>query len=330
MTNFHEQLILKFLHGTISSDESEALNKWLEESLENKKLADDLELLWKSAKTKEPSDDFQTQEEWSKLEATISTTSAPRQKEITLNRKVEWLKIAASITLIAVFAWLLYLVVFSRETILKESQEEIVQLLLPDGSKIWLNHHSRLAYQEDFNEKDRIVKVSGEAFFEVRKDATKPFLIQTAHAQIKVLGTSFNVQAYESTNATEVFVTTGLVSFSSLKTQVQDIKLGPGETGTLAKNENVPVLHKEENSNALAWKEKRLIFKKSSLNTVVENLEVYFKIDIKINNKKILHCRFTGSYDQPTLEEIIEALSVSLNLTISKHGNAYLIDGEGC
>jgi transmembrane sensor len=330
MTDFLEQLIIKFLHGTISSDEREVLNKWLEESHENKKMADDLELLWKSAKTKEPVGDFQTQEEWSKLEATLSTTSAPIQKEITLNRKAEWLKIAASITLIAVFAWLLYLVVFSSETILKESQGEIVQLLLPDGSKIWLNHHSRVTYEDDFNEKDRIVKISGEAFFEVKKDTTKPFLIQTTHAQIKVLGTSFNVQAYENANATEVFVATGLVSFSSLKNQVEDIKLRPGETGTLAKNGNVAVVHKEENSNALAWKEKRLIFKKSSMNTVIENLEAYFKIDIDVNNKNILHCRFTGLYDQPTLEEIIEALSVSLNLTISRHGNAYLIDGEGC
>jgi ferric-dicitrate binding protein FerR (iron transport regulator) len=330
MTDHHEQLILKFLHGKISSDEREALNKWLVESVENKKLANDLELLWKSAKAKEPSDDFQTQEEWNKLESAVNITSAPRQKEVDLSRRVEWLKIAASITLISVFAWLLYLIVFSNETILKESHESIVQFSLPDGSKVWLNHHSRLAYQEDFNEADRIVKISGEAFFEVKKDVSKPFVVQTAHAQVKVLGTAFNVQAYANASTTEVFVATGLVSFSSLKNKASDIKLKPGETGTLIKNESITVLHTEENPNALAWKEKRLIFKRASLNTVIENLESYFKIDIQVDNKNILHCRFTGSYNQPTLEEIIEALSVSLNLTISKQDNAYLIDGEGC
>src|SRR5688572_3443439 len=165
MTDYHEQLILKFLHGKISSDEREALNKWLDESLENKKLANDLELLWKSAKTKEPSDDFQTQEEWSKLESSINRAAAPRQKEVDLRGRVGWLQIAASITLISVFSWLLYLIVFSNETLLKESQGSMVQFSLPDGSKVWLNRHSRLAYQEDFNEADRIVKISGEAFF---------------------------------------------------------------------------------------------------------------------------------------------------------------------
>jgi transmembrane sensor len=328
MTDHHEQLILKSLQGTISSDEQAVLTQWLNESLENKKLADDLKLLWKSAEVKETGGDFQTQGEWSKLEAVIDTVKSPH-KEIAVGTGAGWLRIAASITFVSVLGWLLYLIVFSSETIITETQEEMVQLALPDGSKVWLNHDSRLVYQEDFNEADRIVRMYGEGFFEVKKDAAKPFVIQTTHAQIKVLGTSFNVKEYENTN-TEVFVATGLVSFSSLKNKANDIKLVPGETGTLAKNDNVVVRDNKENLNALAWKEKRLIFKKSSLNTVIENLETYFKIQIEIKDRNILRCRFTGSYNQPKLEEIIEALSVSLNLTISKRGDAYLIDGKGC
>jgi ferric-dicitrate binding protein FerR (iron transport regulator) len=85
-----------------------------------------------------------------------------------------------------------------------------------------------------------------------------------------------------------------------------------------------------DDSNILAWKEKRLIFQKSPLNSVAKNLEAYFKIDIEIMNEDIGRCRFTGSFDQPTLEEIIEALSVSLDLTIVKKDDTYVVDGNGC
>jgi ferric-dicitrate binding protein FerR (iron transport regulator) len=238
-------------------------------------------------------------------------------------------KIAASIALVALFSWLLYHTFFSHETILKESQNSIVMVALPDGSEVWLNQHSRLTYQDDFNDKNRSVQLEGEAFFEVRKDTQRPFIIQTQQAKVQVLGTSFNVQAYEETNSTEVHVASGLVSISSIENKTGGIALKPGETGRLT-NGNIAVFREEEDFNALAWKEKRLIFKKTPLNTVFKNLEEYFKIRIAIKNATILQCRFTGSFNQPTLEEIIEALSVSLDLTIAKENDTYVIDGDGC
>jgi ferric-dicitrate binding protein FerR (iron transport regulator) len=221
------------------------------------------------------------------------------------------------------------MIVFSHETIFKESGETMTQVMLPDGSTVWLNKNSRLAYHDDFNKENRTVILAGEAFFEVIADRQKPFVVQTPQARVKVLGTSFNVNTYAGeSKTTEVFVVTGIVNFSNNKGANEGIDLKAGELA--AASNNTVMLLTSDDSNILAWKEKRLIFQKSPLNSVAKNLEAYFKIDIEIMNEDIGRCRFTGSFDQPTLEEIIEALSVSLDLTIVKKDDTYVVDGNGC
>ncbi|HYI77341.1 MAG TPA: FecR domain-containing protein [Chryseolinea sp.] len=327
MTDYEEQLILKLLDGTISPNEHRILSAWMEESEENKKLVSDFTVMWQASKDTLEEVDYKTGEEWTKFESFIDQKHVERSKEIKFYSFSNGLKIAASISAIALFSWILYLIVFSHETVLKESGNAMVQLDLPDGSRVWLNHYSRITYQDDFNSNARILILTGEAFFEVKPDPQKPFVIECNSARIKVLGTSFNVRAYEE-SATEVFVTAGLVNFSSIKNK-EGINLKPGETA-VTKNDIVLMLDGKENANVLAWKEKQLIFKSSSLRTVIKDLEAYFKIDIKIRNEEISHCRFTGSFNQPTIEEIIEALSVSLDLTIAKDNNVYIVDGDGC
>jgi ferric-dicitrate binding protein FerR (iron transport regulator) len=224
---------------------------------------------------------------------------------------------------------LLYVLFFSQETILKESHDTIVEVVLPDGSEVWLNRNSRLTYQDNFNEENRLLKLEGEAFFDVRKDPKKPFVIQTGKAQVEVLGTSFNVEAYAGSAETEIFVVTGLVSFSSLSDS-KGITIKPGEAGVL-KNQNLSLISHGGQLNALAWKEKRLIFKKTALSDVVKALEEYFNVNIEIRNKNALRCRFTGSFDKPSLSEIIEALGVSLDLSIvEQRHSVYVVEGNGC
>jgi transmembrane sensor len=328
MTDYQEQLILKLLNGTISSDEHRTLNAWMDESEENKKLVNDFTWMWKASKDELEGVGFETGEEWRKFELSIGQQHVERAKEIKFYSYSNGIKIAASITVIALFSWVLYFIFFNHQRILKESVDTMVQLDLPDGSEVWLNHHSRIAYPDDFDSNTRAVTLTGEAFFEVKEDRQKPFIIETNSARIKVLGTSFNVRAYEEPNSTEVFVATGLVNFSNIKNN-EGINLKPGETA-VTKNDTVLMLEPVESLNVLAWKEKQLIFKRSTLSTVIKNLETYFRIDMEIRNEDISRCRFTGSFSQPTLEEIIEALSVSLDLTIIKEDDIYIVDGNGC
>ena len=327
MTDDQEQLILKLLNGTISPDEHRTLSEWMDESEENKKLVNDFTWMWKASQDQLEGVGLETGEEWKKFERSIGQQHVERAKEIKFYSFSSGLKIAASITAIALFSWVLYFTFFSHQRILKESGDTMVQVDLPDGSQVWLNHDSRITYQDDFNSDTRTVTLTGEAFFEVKQDRQKPFIIETNNARIKVLGTSFNVRAYGELS-TEVFVATGVVNFSNIKNKA-GINLKPGETGA-TRNSTVLMLEPVESQNILAWKEKQLIFKRSSLSTVIKNLETYFRIDIEIRNEDISRCRFTGSFSEPTLEEIIEALSVSLDLNIIKKDDIYIVDGNGC
>lgn len=163
MTDDQEHLLLKLLTGTISADESRIINAWIEESPENRKLAEDFILIWRISKNNLPSPDFQTQDEWIKLQESINA-EVSNAKEFKLFSTTNWLKIAASVAFLALCSWLLYLIVFNPDTILKESSDAMVQLALPDGSAVWLNHNSRISYRDDFNNENRIVKLEGEAF----------------------------------------------------------------------------------------------------------------------------------------------------------------------
>jgi ferric-dicitrate binding protein FerR (iron transport regulator) len=324
----HDQLILKHLNGTITDVERQMLDEWINESEQNKKLLDDLTLMWKLSKDKITIPDFQTEQEWAKLESSISRDI--QGAKVRKLPRLGALKIAAAITLIALCSSVLYLLFFKHNIILKESGNSIVHVALPDGSSVWLNAYSSLSYSENFNEKDRIVNLDGEGFFEVKRDAEKAFVVQTSQAQVKVLGTSFNVSSYQSKNLIEVFVATGVVSFFLHEDNTSGLTLKPGETGILKKNNNVITRSPEDNLNALAWKEQKLNFRKTPVGTVLKNLETYFKINVRIKNQDIAKCRFTGSFDKPELDEIIEALSVSLDLTITKDSGNYVVTGDGC
>jgi transmembrane sensor len=167
-------------------------------------------------------------------------------------------------------------------------------------------------------------------FFEVEKNPDKPFVVQGGGAAIRVLGTAFNVKAFAQTPQTAVYVLSGKVSLSVLEEQEREMVLSPGETGVLDKTDLSLSLEKEDPSNVLAWKDKKLVFKKTELQQVFKTLEDYFEVNIKVSNPAILSCRFTSSFQDPELEEVLEVLRISLNLSISRQGESLKIEGDGC
>jgi transmembrane sensor len=120
-------------------------------------------------------------------------------------------------------------------------------ITLPDGSKVWLNGDSKITYAEDFNDRTREVHLSGEAFFEVAKDKTRPFIIHTRMINLKVLGTAFNVRSYDYEKETETALVHGSVEITLRNSPEQKILLKPGEK-LLVKN--IPVdtssVHKKQ------------------------------------------------------------------------------------
>jgi len=324
MTEHYDQLILKSLSGTATAEEQQLLAQWIEQSPENKRILEEYRQVW-GLNVSKPLPDFDSISELEKLEAKLDQEDK-KIKVLSPYRSLAF-KIAASITLLIVCFSLLYLAVFKPETIVKESGAEKIQFTLPDGSVVWLNEKSKITYTSDFNS-ERHIELSGEGFFEVTRNPDKPFVIRADKSEVKVLGTSFNVRAYEDENQDEVYVVTGKVSLADSKDQ--SIVLLPGEEGILDKQKNILSRNAETNPNHIAWKSKQLIFKKTSLTEVAETLEKYFQISITVKNPDLQKCRFTSSFNNPTLEEVIEAISIALNLNIVHQNKKYTFDGEGC
>jgi transmembrane sensor len=192
---------------------------------------------------------------------------------------------------------------------------------MPDGSEIILNKNSTLSFSRYFGN-HRAVKLEGEAFFNVVRDSTRPFTIKTAGALVTVLGTSFNVKALTSEGQTEVVVVTGKVRLADATNSSESIVLTPGAAAFL--NQKEKTIHADSaDINALAWREKKLVFRKTTIRKVVQTLAAYFQKDIRIKSESIANCRFTGTFNDPTLEEVMETLSEALQLDIVTKTNYY-------
>jgi ferric-dicitrate binding protein FerR (iron transport regulator) len=211
--------------------------------------------------------------------------------------------------------------------VLTTAAGERISHYLPDSSQVWLNENSQLAYAEDFSAAHRIVRLTGEGFFEVRKAEGKRFTVLTEEAKTEVIGTSFNVRAYPDEDV-KVQVVSGKVAFSP-RNEDNSVFLEPGFEGLLEKDK-VPEKSAIEDPNFRAWQNHELIFNNTSLQQLAQTLEAYFNISMHIDNPNLANCRFTATFDQPDITEILKVLSITGNLTYDQQGNQYTLQGNGC
>lgn len=155
------------------------------------------------------------------------------------------------------------------------------KLLLPDGTKIWLNAATTISYPTRFTGQERRIKLSGEAYLEVAKDPQHPFIVETDKQTVKVLGTHFNVNTY-STDRTITTLEEGAVRVSSLQGTKQSVLLKPGEQSI---NTNILAVESADLESALAWKNGLLFFKDAPLTTVLEEVARWYDIDIEYRVK---------------------------------------------
>jgi len=202
-------------------------------------------------------------------------------------------------------------------------------VLLADGSKVSLNQNSTFAYPANFEKENRTVKLTGEAFFEVAKAEGKRFTIFAQGTKTEVIGTSFNLRAYRK-NEVKVQVVTGKVAFARAETD-DAIFLTPGQEGVISgKTVAKPAKKLIAEPNFQSWKTRQLDFSNQRLAQIAAELETYFNIEMEIQNEALNNCRFTTSFQDPELQEVLDILALTGNLTITKQGNKYLISGKGC
>ena len=188
------------------------------------------------------------------------------------------------------------------------------QLVLSDGTKVWLNSQSSLRFPIEFNERERRVYLEGEAYFEVTHDVNRPFYVQArGEVDICVLGTSFNVKAYADENVIETVLTTGSVKMLNRDSEVV---LSPGQRGKYRMGEKKMEVDHVDTELYVSWKDGQLLFENQRIEDIMKQLARWYDMEIFYQNEEAKDILFSGDVKR---YEIINTLLESLEISGGVH-----------
>ncbi len=182
---------------------------------------------------------------------------------------------------------------------------QVVEVNLPDGSHAWLNAETRLSFPNNFIERAREVTLRGEAYFKVKK-GTIPFVVSTKFGEIAVLGTSFNVRAFENSEFQTTLVE-GAIRYKN-REQNKEVTLSPGQQIVLSENKGIQVREVKTNLYT-SWKDGIIVFEREPLRNVIQRLERHFAIKIELEDNMLGDIRFTGNIENESLLEVMEYIN---------------------
>jgi transmembrane sensor len=254
-----ENLIIRFLNGQLSVDETDKLNSWIEESPENLVVFRTYQNIWLGSSALLPDERYNPCNSWKRVAKQMEKSANRRIYKSTKASSYIYMglsKIAALIAAVFIIGALGSYFVFinyygaSGEiyTEISVPQGSRSQIVLPDNSRVWLNAGSRIKYPNDFNRTDRIVQLEGEAYFDVVSNPRKPFVVFTEHLRLRALGTAFNIKAYPEDEVVSATLVKGnvIVEIPDIIDQLTDrylIILSPGRISpTILQREVLGVL----------------------------------------------------------------------------------------
>ncbi|QKG57926.1 FecR domain-containing protein [Hymenobacter sp. BRD128] len=253
-----------------------------------------------------------------------------------------WWQLAAALALLVGSGYLLLERQFLHKhdtvtTYASAAQRQLVRL--PDGSRVWLNAHSRLHYRglgAPASHGVRAVQLTGEAYFEVAHNAARPFLVSTATARVRVTGTAFNVRAYAAEDSVEVSVTRGRVWLRRLA--APDSVLLTADTRAALRAADAPgrvaaTLRRTPTAdqNFRAWQTDTLRFRDTPVAQVAQTLRATFGTTVKLLSTSLGNCRFTGTFARPRPEQVLAVLAAATASRLAPDGSGgYVLTGTGC
>ncbi len=345
-------LIYKKLKGDISLEEQSQLDIWEGATSENAQLSKQLEKDWVLTEDYTPSVDFDidVDADFKLLQQRIDkdanlmespadnmrVANQPIGKVVAMSSKkssTRWIGWAsAAVIALALGFWFLNNQNdgLSNTLIAETNYQEKKTVTLNDGTIVWLNGNSKLTYSTEFSGNERLVQLTGEAFFDVTKNPNKPFIIETTKSKVTVLGTSFNVRSRIAENMTEVVVKTGKVRLENTAGD-KKVELTPNEKGIHDLSTNLVTEMAEKDMNDLAWHSDKLIFNNTPLSEVLNDLERQFEVEITLKDASLNNCKYGGIHNvEQGIESILNAIAHDYKMELKPLGNTSfeLINGS--
>jgi len=324
-------LLDRYLENACTRKEMDELLDYVKQNPEDPNLRDALQRSWDTENPGEAAW-IPTQKSLSELTAIEKATS----------QRFPW-KVAACIGLLAAcLAGFLFLredvdgTLAENQPLHKKSVKTITDerrlVVLSDGSKIWVNNLSKITYEPSFNERTREVELDGEAFFDIRPDPLRPFIIKTGKVTTTVLGTAFNIRAFPGENVVTVTVARGKVRVDAGNEKPETITANQQITLKLEPEKlEEPAVDVVDASEVANWIKSDLILQEVTLGEVEEILEQRYSVDIRFDNERLKKCRFTSTFfHNASLDEVITAICLVNKASYKVNDNIITIYGNGC
>lgn len=322
--------ILKRLSAEETAQSAARLDAWLIEDARHEEEYFKIQALW-NLTGKLPA---QEQLDFEAIKGQISEIS-PELQFVRADKAIRWWRygLVAAISGIFLLTVLFYYrsaesAVQSTEWVLKRAEAgKMVRVALPDSTVVWLNSGSEIRYRHDFkNNKLRLVKLRGEAYFEVTHDPSHPFVVNSAGMTTTVYGTSFNVRAYDRERVMVVAVNSGKVGVATAQNG-KTLFLLPSEK--LIYDRKNAQTHKVsvEKSDVDSWISGELIFDQTPVNEVFEALERKYNMVIRTGKTDYTGCKLTARFRNSSINEVLKTLNLSMDIQSKFVGQTIYIEG---
>jgi len=319
-----EAIMVKSLQGQASAAEEQRLRDWLSKAEERQRHYEQVKNLWDTAAGIDFKLDPDTGREWELLAARLPASG---EKSGARALRFPYWRFAAAAVVLAGLLGLAVLyfnspggpaVVQEFSTLPGERQD----VQLPDGTLAALNASSRLQLLEGFNKQERRLRLQGEGYFQVASDAEKPFIVEAGEANVQVVGTAFNLNAYQESNAIRLTVREGSVRFSASETETTR-PVAAGNAAELDKASgrirSIPF-----DERAAAWQAGILVFDNTPWKEVIRSLERYYAVGIT-DETGLKEKRYSATFDNLPLEETLQVMQATLGFAAERKGGQLIL-----
>jgi ferric-dicitrate binding protein FerR (iron transport regulator) len=334
------ELLDRYFKKQITNSEQQILDSWIAESEEHDLLFKEIDADIKSGLPFPGHFNEDTFQQWRELKEDYDI---PRYFSMPLKKLY---RVAAAIMIPLLLAGVLGGFLITKSFIKNDNTAlttiyspggQKTKVTLPDNSIVWLNAKTTLKYTATFNEKQRIVYIDGEAFFDVTHDQTRPFIVKTSTINIKVYGTTFNVKAYKDDDIAEATLVKGKITILGMHVsgkEGNEIIIHPNETFRYVKdgaafkkaelNEStikektvtkriepiVQIAEKVDVTPIVAWKDGKLCFKNESFSSLAYKLEQWYNVKIHFEDMEVQEIKYTGEFEKENINQVLRDLQI--------------------
>lgn len=328
----NEDILIRYIDGMLTEEEAAEVKNWRAASLENEKLLEQVYFTAQVASRLKVMRTVNPDEALSRFKSRIHK----KEKRLALRQVLGVIQRAAAVLFIPVFLLSAYLFIQQGQgnvrTLAVRTNPGVVSAFdLPDGSKVWLNANSELRYPSDFNADTRTVELTGQGYFEVTKNAHKPFIVKAdKDYSVEVLGTSFNVSAYKDESMIETTLVEGSVKLNVVsggKRMTQMLK--PNEKAEYQKGAGKIKVFDVNTEYDTAWKNGEIIFRNHPMDKVLKTQERHYHVVFEVKDNEILKSIITARFKDEQLPQVLEYLKLASGIQYAIHKPTVKDSGSG-